>query len=262
MITPSTKSAVLFVDDEDGVLRSMRRLFRRREDLHVFTAPNVDAGLAVLSEHRVHVVVSDQRMPGTNGIEFLKEIRKRYPATIRCILSGYAEMHAVVAAINEGNVYRFIAKPWDDEELVQVVGDCLDEAERRYRRVDEQRKLANRAEELDRQSAQYEELLSIQQGLLSASREVLEHLPVAVASIDTQGRMIYTNRLFASAFGHLPGTALGCQSEAPWSGIAQDQRKSATVPVRVGETERIALASKVDIGGQQHTLIAIPLHTA
>ena len=230
--------------------------------LRFFTASDADAGLAMLSEHRIHVVVSDQRMPGTSGIEFLKRIRKDFPATVRCILSGYAEMHAVVAAINEGNVYRFIAKPWDDEELALVVNECLDEAERRYRRVDERRQLASRAEELDRQAAQYEELLSIQQALLTASREVLEHLPVAVASIDAQGRMIYTNRLFTSEFGHLPGTVLGRQSEAPWSVIAQEAGKTATVPVLVGDTERIALASKVNIGGQQHTLIAVPLQTA
>ena len=250
---------ILFVDDEEGVLRSMRRLLRRHEDLTVLTASNAEEGTALFAERRIHVVVSDQRMPGTSGIEFLKHVRTHYPDTVRCILSGYAEMHAVVEAINEGNVYRFIAKPWDDDALIHILKDCLAEAERRYRRVDDQEQLVSRAEELDRKAAKYAELLDMQQGLLAASREVLEHLPIAVASIDTQGRMIYTNRLFAAAFGGLPGSVLGRKSEAPWDAIAQDPRETATVSVRVGNAEHVALTSKVDIGGQMHTLIAVPV---
>ena len=117
------KPIVLFVDDETSVLRALNRLFRK-ENVTIMTAPSAAEGLKLLDQHSISVVVTDQRMTEMCGTDFLKNVRASYPDTVRCILSGYAEMDSVIAAINDGNVYRFIYKPWDDTEIIGAVNEC------------------------------------------------------------------------------------------------------------------------------------------
>ena len=248
---------ILFVDDEQAVLRAMQRLFRRSQ-VRVLTAASAQHALAVLDDEQVHVVVADQRMPGGDGTELLRTVRDRYPDTVRCILSGYAEMHAVVAAINEGNVYRFIAKPWDDEELTAVIHECIAQAQLNIYRYAENDRLEKRAIDLDRQASEYQRLLDMQRELLSASREVLDHLPVAVASIDEEGRLIYSNRQFSEEFGTQDGTTLGQLSGDPWLTIANSDDDHHEINEPSGTAKRVAYINKVQIGGQRHTLIAVP----
>ncbi|QXD16384.1 response regulator [Rhodocaloribacter litoris] len=98
------------------MLRSLRRVLRK-EPYRVLTATSGTGALAILERHPVQVVLADQRMPDMTGTDLLREVRSRYPATIRIILSGYAEPHAIVAAINEAEVFRFLPKPWNDDDL-------------------------------------------------------------------------------------------------------------------------------------------------
>lgn len=246
---------VLFVDDEQGVLNSIKRLFRK-ENLKVLTASCAEDGLAVLEQHRVNVVISDQRMPGMSGTDFLKKVRLLYPDTVRCILSGYAEMHCVVAAVNDGNVYRFIGKPWDETELKEAVNECLllahDLAEQRRARAS----LESRASELEERSARYSELIELQESLLKSSRDVLDQLPVAVAALDDQGRMIYTNRRFANDYGHLPGTVLGQVAGEPWVS-AVDDNFVGNRDLRIDDTSHSAHIDRISIGGNLHALITM-----
>jgi response regulator RpfG family c-di-GMP phosphodiesterase len=121
---------ILFVDDEPNVLRAIERLFLD-EEYEILTAPSGDEGLRVLERAPpVPVVVSDYRMPGMNGVSFLREVYRRWPDTVRIVLSGYADTAAVVAAVDEGRISRFIPKPWDDHELKTAVASALNRSDR------------------------------------------------------------------------------------------------------------------------------------
>jgi response regulator RpfG family c-di-GMP phosphodiesterase len=195
-------------------------------------------------------------MPGMRGTDFLKEVRTHYPDTVRCILSGYAEMNSVVAAINDGNVYRFISKPWDDLEIKTILNECVGVANKSIEDNQVRISLKNRATALEKKSAQFAELLELKNSLLKSSRDVLEHLPVPVVALDAQGRMIYTNQRFSSEFGHLSGTVLGQYAGEPWARAVNDNI--------IGDAEFIinnevynAQIEQINIGGYQHTLIAM-----
>lgn len=117
---------LLCVDDERNVLRALERIFMD-DDYEILTAISGEDGLAVLADNSdVQVVVSDFRMPGMNGVEFLRQVCEKYPETVRIVLSGYADTGAVVAAINEGQIYKFVSKPWSDEELRQTVAKAVE----------------------------------------------------------------------------------------------------------------------------------------
>ena len=115
---------VMLVDDEDGILNALSRLLRK-ERYKILTAETGAHALTLMAQHPVDVGVSDERMPGRTGVEFLKEVKDRYPDTIRILLTGYADMSVAIAAINEGGVYRFITKPWQDVELKLEIRHAL-----------------------------------------------------------------------------------------------------------------------------------------
>jgi response regulator RpfG family c-di-GMP phosphodiesterase len=116
---------VLFVDDEPSILSSLRRLFRP-QGYRVLLAEGGKAGLAFLEAEPVDLVVSDMRMPEMDGAELLERVRERWPAVGRILLTGYADIGSTVAAINRGQIHRYIAKPWDDRELIMCVQDALE----------------------------------------------------------------------------------------------------------------------------------------
>jgi response regulator RpfG family c-di-GMP phosphodiesterase len=97
----------------------------RKEQYRIITAKSGLEGLSVIDNEKITLVLSDHRMPGMEGVEFLSEVRKKSPDTIRMILTGFADMHAVMNAINQGEVYRFITKPWDDEEIKFIVRGAI-----------------------------------------------------------------------------------------------------------------------------------------
>jgi CheY-like chemotaxis protein len=107
---------LLLVDDERNVLLSLNRLFSRR-GYSVLMANSGVEGLALLEQHDIGVILSDQRMPGMTGVEFLSEVKQRHPDIVRLMLSGFADLKAVTAAINEGDIYRFLTKPCDNDLL-------------------------------------------------------------------------------------------------------------------------------------------------
>lgn len=115
----AARPALLFVDDERRVLTSMRALFRREFD--VLLANSGQEALQILTEREVHVVVSDQRMPGMTGVQLLAQVREEYPDSMRILLTGYADLEAVEASINESEVFRYLMKPCPSEELKDSV---------------------------------------------------------------------------------------------------------------------------------------------
>ncbi|MGO9830229.1 MAG: response regulator [Myxococcaceae bacterium] len=107
---------VLVVDDEENLLSALERTLRR-ENYTVVTASEAAEALAVLRQRQVDVVVSDQLMPNMSGLDFLKEVRALHPDVVRIMLTGHAEVSTAVEAINEGEIFRFLTKPWEDAEL-------------------------------------------------------------------------------------------------------------------------------------------------
>ena len=107
---------LLLLDDEDNVLRALVRLFRR-DGYKVLTASTVREAFDLLASNPVQVIVSDQRMPDMSGTEFLAKVRELYPDTVRMVLSGYTDLATITEAINRGSIYRFLTKPWNDDEL-------------------------------------------------------------------------------------------------------------------------------------------------
>ena len=118
------KHTLLFVDDEPNILNSLRRLFRR-DGYEILTAGGGREGLELLAKHEIAVVVSDQRMPEMLGAEFLGRARELRPDTIRIMLTGHSDLEAATQAINEGGVYRYITKPWDEPNLKSTVRGAL-----------------------------------------------------------------------------------------------------------------------------------------
>lgn len=120
----NAKPALLLVDDEERILRSLAMLFRGAYELHATVDPH--EALRLVETQHFHVVVSDQRMPQMRGAELLREVRTHSPNTMRILLTGYSELDAVVASVNEGEIFRFIQKPWDAQELKDTVRQAAD----------------------------------------------------------------------------------------------------------------------------------------
>jgi len=110
---------VLYLDDEEANLFSFKAAFRREFEVHTCLEPH--QAVRLLDEHDFHVVLSDQRMPRISGVEFFELIMPDHPDVSRVLVTGYADTDAVVDAINKGQVYRFVSKPWNEEELRNVI---------------------------------------------------------------------------------------------------------------------------------------------
>jgi serine/threonine-protein kinase len=116
------KARILFVDDEERIVNALRSIFRA--NYHVFTATNGPEALEFVRKFQPHVIVSDQRMPQMTGVELLRRVKGLAPNTVRMLLTGYSDLAATVGSINEGEVFRFISKPWDNQEIQNIVADA------------------------------------------------------------------------------------------------------------------------------------------
>lgn len=123
-IKEAAPATILCVDDEPSILSALRRLFRAK-GFQVRVAEGGQAGLDVLAAEPVDLVISDMRMPEMDGVMFLEQVRQRWPDTMRLLLTGYADITSIMGAINRGEIYRYIAKPWDDNDIILIVRSAL-----------------------------------------------------------------------------------------------------------------------------------------
>jgi len=240
---------LLLVDDEENILAALNRTLRR-DGYHIVTANNAAEGLQRLTEHDVDVIVSDQRMPGMTGVEFLRRAKDLYPQTVRMVLSGYTELQSIIDAVNEGAIYKFLTKPWEDERLREHVAEAF----RHKGMVDENRRLSQQVEsanadlaglnsrlaQLLQQQRQHADLLVAQ---AAHSRELIDELPVAVLGVDPDGLIVLVNRC-AEALWPDAGSLLGRQA-------------SELVP-RVGEVDAgsgAAFGAAVTIEGRAYRVV-------
>ncbi len=132
---------LLVIDDEIEVTKSLVRQFRRK--YNVFAATSGQEALNIMDNNDIHVVISDQRMPGLTGVEFFSKVKEKYRDTLRLILTGYSDIQAVINAINKGQVYRYVTKPWIPNELDSIVKEAFE----KYRLVMNNRMLMKSLEE-------------------------------------------------------------------------------------------------------------------
>ncbi len=175
---------LLFVDDEPNILSSLRRLFRAR-GYQVFVANGGREGLALLEQESVDLVISDMRMPEMDGAAFLAQVRERWPDCIRLLLTGYADVQSIIEAINSGEIYRYITKPWDDNDILLIVRQALE------RKKLEKEK--NRLEELTRR--QNEELKELNGNLEKKVEERTADLWLAHSSLMEANEKLKNNFL-------------------------------------------------------------------
>jgi len=189
----SSFPTLLCVDDEANILQSLKRLLRR-EGYTILTAESGEEGLECLASNpHVQVVLSDQRMPGMSGSQFLMQVKKNYPDMIRVILSGYAEAEAIVEAINDAEVYHFLPKPWNDEELKALLRQCLAYYALRIENQRLLQKTQDQNDELQRLNSQLVDRVDLQAQSLYFSQDILDKLPIPVIGISQDGMVVLTN---------------------------------------------------------------------
>ena len=113
------KIDILYVDDEENNLVSFKATFRLK--YNVLIASSADAAIKILESKPVEIIITDQRMPQMTGIEFLEKIIDKYPDPIRILLTGYADMNAVIDAVNKGKIFHYLSKPWSEQELNETI---------------------------------------------------------------------------------------------------------------------------------------------
>jgi len=117
--TANDKINILYVDDEVDNLKAFKAAFRRDFKIHIVESPA--EGRKVLDEHPIEIILTDQRMPEMTGVEFLESIIPDYPNTMRILITGYSDIDAVIDAINKGQVYRYVSKPWNYDDLKMII---------------------------------------------------------------------------------------------------------------------------------------------
>jgi DNA-binding NtrC family response regulator len=149
------KHCLLVVDDEPDVCDSVHDLLRRR--FRVLKATSASEGWRLMQEREVHIVMTDQRMPQITGVEMLSKLRVRHPQAIRLLFTGYADLEAVIAAINHGHIFGFLKKPWQPEELEAAVAEAAAEYDRLVELAEESVGRATEVEQLRRRILALEE---------------------------------------------------------------------------------------------------------
>src|SRR5476651_2124996 len=127
-MTAAKKHTLLVVDDETDVCDSVHDLLRK--EFNVLRARSAEEGMKLMRENEVHIIMTDQRMPKVTGVELLRSIRAGHPQAIRMLFTGYADLDSVIAAINHGHIFKFLKKPWQPDELEQVVREAAAEYDR------------------------------------------------------------------------------------------------------------------------------------
>ncbi|MBO1006428.1 MULTISPECIES: EAL domain-containing protein [Acidovorax] len=268
LLRRAQQRTLLLVDDEDSIVSALRRLLRR-DGYHIVTANSGAQGLQRLAENSVDVIVSDQRMPGMTGVEFLRRAKELYPDTVRMVLSGYTELQSITDAINEGAIYKFLTKPWDDERLRGHVAEAFSQKGM----ADENRRLASAVlranEELTAVNDRLQQLLTNQreqihreESSLSVAREVLDHIPAAVIGVDLEGMVAFVNADAEALFGRTTALlgqdaddVLPADLRHVWRAADQSYHDVQLA----GETFRVVCRS---IGGENHSrgrlLVLVP----
>ena len=141
------KICILYVDDELNNLVSFKAVFRIK--YNVLTAISGEEAINILKNNEVHIIITDQRMPHMTGVEFLESIIGEYPDPIRILLTGYADMNAVIDALNKGKIFHYLTKPWNEEELDMTINRAYDVCKQKIEEKEMNMKLTISNEQLE-----------------------------------------------------------------------------------------------------------------
>jgi CheY-like chemotaxis protein len=240
---PGLKHRVLLVDDEASVLSSLRRLLRR-EPYELVTANSGEEAIRLLEETRIPVVMSDQRMPGMTGIELLGEVRSRWPDTMRVILSGYSAVQTIIEAINEGAVYKFLSKPWNDEELKGNIRQALEQYDLKAENRRMGGQIAEQNDRLRKLNTELDQRAADATAGLSSIQDLQDAIAVGVITFDDTGLIVAANRQ--------AGQMLACGRELlgmPAGEVLPDEVYQALFPARNDGEE--GTSGRLDFGGRK-----------
>ncbi|MDA8084590.1 MAG: response regulator [Nitrospiraceae bacterium] len=249
--------SILCVDDEPNVLSALRRLFMD-EDYTILTAPSGREGIGILEKEHVQIVISDYRMPGMSGVEFLTEVYRRWPNTVRIVLSGYADTASIVEAINEGHIYKFIPKPWNDAELKVTISNSIERYFLFKRNLELTGELRTKNDELEKLNSELARLLeekvlnlSFRDMILKAHGNIVDSLPVGILGIDRSGLIAVCNATCSGILGQIPdiiGTNIQQVGNAQLQDLAARvfEEGQITQDLKVGEERYRVLASLID----------------
>ncbi len=201
---------VLFVDDERSILSTLQRTLRR-EPYEIMTCDNALDALELVSANDINVVIADQRMPDMPGTEFLQKVREISPDTVRAIISGYANADMIVDSINQGEVYRFIPKPWEVSDLKDAVNQCLRHSEVLLDNRNLIRKAHARTVELKSQKDLLENKVEQRNIILEYTQEMLEYMPVSMLGVNMKGEILLCNEHARTSMEELVDFEPGCQ---------------------------------------------------
>lgn len=185
---------VLLVDDEENILRSLKRVLRR-EPYEVVTAETGDAAIEVLENERVDLIISDARMPGMDGPTLLSNARRRWPWIIRILLTGFADMNSTIKAINDGQIYQYISKPWDDDELRTIIRQALAFQYSERRRLALEKLTRKQNKELKALNDSLEQKVAARTGELQQTADMLD-----ATLAELRKSYVTTTEVFASLF--------------------------------------------------------------
>lgn len=211
---PYTSRTILLVDEEINITNALKRTLHR-DGYSVLTANTAEEGLALLAQHEVGVIISGQRMPHMSGLEFLQQVKLLYPKTLRIVLSGYTELESITKTINEGAIYKFLTKPWDDDLLRDNIREAFQYYDMEQENLRLTRELQSANNELSILNQNLEQKVADKTreivhsiNLLQISQEILEHLPVGIIGIDEQDMIVASNRCSDALFRQAPGACL------------------------------------------------------
>ena len=198
---------ILFVDDEEPILRALRRLMRRH-DYDCWFASSGQEGLEIMEREAIDLVISDMRMPEMDGATFLAEVRRRWPFSVRFLMTGYADMSATIDALNMGGINRYVSKPWDDDALIEAIEQGL-----RIRKLERQKKRL-----IDQTREQNRELQQLNEELEQRVKDRTRALESRTADLKKAFRQLENSydafvRVFASVIANRPHLVKGRSRE-------------------------------------------------
>jgi two-component system NtrC family sensor kinase len=210
---PIVESTLLIVDDDEHVRRALRRVLRRAR-CRVLDAPEAQTALDILSRETVQVVVSDYRMPGMSGVEFLRAVKERWPRIQRVLLTGQADSTAIEEAVNQSEIFRFIWKPWDDGHLLITIQSAIDQFWIVEDNIRLQQLLEQRNSQLERLNRDLDGQLSARSAALVRAaqewRACFDALGDPLAILKDGGcEVVRANTAFARAAGVVPSALAG-----------------------------------------------------
>lgn len=219
---------LLLLDDDQNILSALRRLLRR-EGYQVHTTTSPQEAFEILATHPVGVVLSDQRMPQMSGTDFLRQVKKLHPLTVRMVLSGYSEPNTVQAAVNEGAIWKFLCKPWEDDALREQIRLAFLEHAALRDTARQQADAALVRAQLESEVSQRDQRLALKTLAIESARDALLLLPIPVLGIDPSHMVVMSNLEADRLFGG--GASLMGEFMAALFPPAVEQALAATEPV-------------------------------